>query len=146
VPIQLAQVWTRLCNCSKCEQKIKHRTQFIINIYLISNDQNYSKFNISSTLGLKIYEITSKKSHSSMVFLSYQDLTPISLNFMILIRLDFQLQNCSIFNNSCNVSLNIAKPPWCTPAHQRLSNDTNSMIRVPWFGRFSTWQTNKQLP
>jgi hypothetical protein len=36
--------------------------------------------------------------------------------------LNFQWKNCSIFNNSTTIGLNILNPLWCTPSHQRVSN------------------------
>jgi hypothetical protein len=69
---------------------------------LISNYQNDSKFNISTTLGLKIMKIASKKSHLSRALQKYQEL-PSFLCWMF-------WQNCSIFNNSCTtIGLNTTK-------------------------------------
>jgi len=38
------------------------------------------------------------------------------------------MKKCLMFNNSCTIGLNIAKPPQCTCIHQGLSNWTKSMV------------------
>jgi hypothetical protein len=45
--VPLAQVWTGLCDCSKCEN-------IILDFTLIFNNENNSKFNIFCTLCPKI--------------------------------------------------------------------------------------------
>jgi hypothetical protein len=64
-----------------------------------------------------------------------------------LISLNYFLQNCLIFNNSCTICLNITKSPCCTLTHWELSNDTKSIVK-DWmanstfrnFGNFQTYQ------
>jgi hypothetical protein len=59
---------------------------------------------------------------SLRIFEQYEECTP---NFAYIFSFDFleisMTQNCSIFNHSC---MNIMKPPWCTPPHWGLSNNT----------------------
>jgi hypothetical protein len=95
-------------------------------VELICNDKNDLNFNISTTLGLKKYEIVSNAFHSSKTFQQSLELAPISLKYLIK---KFLCQNYSIFNNSCIVELKITKPPQCSPTHQGLSNGTKSMVR-----------------
>jgi hypothetical protein len=106
--------------------------------------QNLFKIQYLSHLRSKNYKFAFKKSHSSKVFQKYQDLTIIYF-FSKIILLNFSFLNCSIFNNSYIVRLNIMKPPWCTPTHWKLSNITKSTIKGNMFWEISTWQTNKQL-
>jgi hypothetical protein len=54
---------------------------------IISSDKNYSQFNNFLILGLEIYEITSKKSHSLCVFQQNQNLISISLKLLDLFLL-----------------------------------------------------------
>ncbi len=65
----LAQVWTWLYNCSKCEHGFNNRMQLwnTILIFLI-NFQWWKSFKIQSLphLRFKNYKINSKKSHSSI--------------------------------------------------------------------------------
>jgi hypothetical protein len=102
----------------------------------ISRDKKYSKFSISPHLKSKYYEITSKKSHSPRVFQYYRELASISLAFLVLILLNFLWQNCSIFNNSSIICLNIMKQPQCTLGFPKVPR--------AWWGtmiwEISTWQ------
>jgi hypothetical protein len=66
----------------------------------ISNDKNYSKFNISCTLGLKI---------SKSLFIIFllikgfltipKSVAKFSYRFLVLIYMNFQMKTCSIFND-----------------------------------------------
>jgi len=56
----------------------------------------------------------------------------------------FLSQIYSIFKSSHIVSLNITKPPWCTPTHVRLSNDTKCAIGALWFWRSLHNHQNKR--
>jgi hypothetical protein len=47
-----------------------------------------------------------------------------------LVLLSFQWKNCSIFNNSTTIGLNIMNPLWCTLNHQRVSNHTKCMTTI----------------
>lgn len=49
----LAQAWTWLYNCSKCENGFNDASQFVIWIIILINsrDENDSNFNIFPTLG-----------------------------------------------------------------------------------------------
>jgi hypothetical protein len=49
----LAQAWTWLCDCSKCENGFNDASQFVIWITILinSHDKNDSKFNLFTTLG-----------------------------------------------------------------------------------------------
>ncbi len=102
----------------------------------ISKNENYFsiknelKYNISTTWGLKkiwnyLQEILLIKSFPTIPKAQ-------CLNFAKIFNFDIVknslAQNCSIFNNSCIISLNTTKPPKCTPTHQGLSNSTKSMM------------------
>jgi hypothetical protein len=106
----------------------------------VSNDKNYSKFNISHILGLKITKPPPwNPTHQA---LPIECVPPI---FFCFNSIEFQWQICSIFNNSCMVSASIMK----------LKNDVHLLIegfliRVPrawwgalWIGRDLNL-TNKQ--
>jgi hypothetical protein len=105
---------------------------------------NYSKFNSSHTLGLKImkprnYEITFMQSYSLKVQ-QYQKHIPISLFFFFGFDfMNFQWHFFSIFNNSCTWNLNIIN-----------HLDTPLLIKgfwtIPrtWWDMLSfAWKTNK---
>jgi hypothetical protein len=63
----------------------------------------------------KNYKITSTKSYTSLhTFQQYQKHTLISLKLLILILLNSQWENYSIFNNSCILNVKITKQSWCT--------------------------------
>ncbi len=118
----------------------------ILNFTLITNDENYSKFNISPTLGLKSKESPSKNPFiKGFLIISRVDFKFPKI-FFVSILLNFLWQNCSIFNHPCTIGLNIMKLPWYTSTHWRLSNDTkNNMVGTKnW--KFSMWQIkqNKQ--
>jgi hypothetical protein len=58
---------------------IKLNREMLLNhLKSICNDKNDLNFNISTTLGLKNYEIVSKVSHSSGTFQQSLELAPIS--------------------------------------------------------------------
>jgi hypothetical protein len=69
----------------------------------------------------KIYEMPSRKSYSLRTFLKRQECTPISLKVL---TFNFQWKNCSIFNNFYLWNLNIAKPHWYIPIHEKLFKNT----------------------
>jgi hypothetical protein len=89
------------------------------------------KFNISFTIGLKIYEIISKKSLSHEG--GFQMVPRPHLNFsfhLVLILLNSLQQNYSIFNiieYPLTVSLNNTQPPWWIPTHWGISSNAKCM-------------------
>jgi hypothetical protein len=100
--------------------------------------ENCSKFIISLNLGLNLTKITSKTSHSSRAFPEFP------WKHLFLILLNSQWQNCSIFNKSYVVSVNIIEPHQCTPY---LLTEGFSVVprgrggcTLLW--EISTWQTN----
>jgi hypothetical protein len=61
----------------------------------------------------------------------FSTIQKVGLSFLktiFLVLLNFLLQNCSIFNNYCTISLKNTKPPWCTSIHGVLSNNTKSTM------------------
>jgi hypothetical protein len=70
--------------------------------------------------------------------------SPIFLQKLVLILLNFPSQNYSIINTFCITSLNINKLHPCTPIHWRLSNGTKIVVGVLWFGRPQHDKQNKK--
>jgi hypothetical protein len=77
------------------------------------NDQKKTKLWTQCFLHLrpKNYKIT----YSLKNFQKYQKWDLISFKFLVLILLNFQWKNYSLFNNSYTIGLNITKPPKCPP-------------------------------
>ncbi len=74
-----------------------------------SPQENCSKFIIPLNLGLNLTKITSKTSYSWRAFPEFP------WKHLFLILLNSQWQNCSIFNKSYMLSVNIIEPHQCTP-------------------------------
>lgn len=120
---------------------------FIQNFHLVSNDKNYSKSNISCTLGLK----STNHSHKILFIQGFPFILKAYPNFLImhsfLIYWIFNDEICSIFN-FLTIGLNIMRPPWCIRAHQGFSNSTKNMVRgigiweisIPWETKQNTTQ------
>jgi len=69
------------------------------------------------------------------------------LTLLVLILLNFQLKNCSIFNNSCNIGLNIMKLHWFTLLDWGLFNNAKEHNKRHLGLKILMWQeskTNKQ--
>ncbi len=97
----------------------------------------------------KNYKIASKKSYPWKGFSTIVSTRALP-NFLKIFILHFEKkilwQICSIFNNSYTIGLNISKPPWCTPTHQRLSNNTKITTEgtIVWdLWEISMWQTKQ---
>jgi hypothetical protein len=108
----------------------KNHLKFKINLYW----QKIFKFIISPRLSLKIMKSSPRNLMHQMFSQNTKSTTPFSY-----------IYNCSIFNNSCNISLNITKPPRCTCIYQGFSNITKSIMRALWFGRFQCDKQIKQI-
>ncbi len=101
----------------------------------ISNDENYSKFNISHILGLKTTKPPPwNPTHQA---LPIECVPSIFFSFN---SIEFQWQICSIVNNTCTVTASIMK----------LQNDVHLLIegfliRVPraWWGVTVDWERSQ---
>jgi hypothetical protein len=136
--VMLAQVWSGLCKCSKCEADPDHSAQLWKNCFSFKINfqwQNYSKFNISHTLGLKIM-----KHLYRILFIEGFSTIPHEQPNLLQI---FNSYFIEFLMKICTVGLNIMKPPWSTLA--RLFKHTKSVVGTLWSGKPShTKQTNKQ--
>jgi hypothetical protein len=123
---QIPFFWKKKC-WPKCEHdyettSIVNRTlmirvqlwKLILQFLLISRVENYSKFNIYLTLGLRIRKPPPWNPTNHELSNSTKSLPYFILFYFILLFGKFLGQNCSIFNNSCVVGLNTTKPPQCT--------------------------------
>jgi hypothetical protein len=63
----------------------------------------------------KNYKIISIKPYLWRAFQQYQEQAPIVVKVLVLVLLNHQRQNCSIFNNSSNLCLNTTTLPYYTP-------------------------------
>lgn len=73
------------------------------------NYKNYSKINISYTLGVEI----KNHLHKTLFIEDFPTIPrkqPNFLEILILILLDFQWENCSLFNDSYTISLSLDAP------------------------------------
>jgi hypothetical protein len=83
----------------------------IVNFKIISNARNDSKFNISTTLGLKLKK-SCPRIPTHQVHSNNTKSLPNFPKILVLILLNFLWQNCSIFDNSCTVIFKTMKPKW----------------------------------
>ncbi len=107
-----------------------------------SPEENCSKFIIPLNLGLNLTKITSKTSYSSRAFPEFP------WKHLFLILLNSQWQNCSIFNKSYMLSVNIIEPHECTPPYLLIEGFSvvprdRGGCTLLW--EISTWQTKHLL-
>ncbi len=81
----------------------------LLNFYCISNVKDYRKCIISHTFGLKINKIVSLKSYALRAFQQYQNHPNFPKKNLVFILLNFEWQNCTIFNNTRTIVQTIGK-------------------------------------
>ncbi len=133
-----------MCQWPKCE----HVTQLIY--FSKSNFYDLKEFWMKTITQIPIYPPTLSlkimKSPSRNSFVKgFPIISKVSPNFPKLfnfVLFNFLWQNYSIFNHSCNIGLNVTKPPQCTPTLQVFEGFptiSRAQWGLPWF----TNKTNK---
>jgi hypothetical protein len=107
---------------------------------------------ITSQYSISLPQLKSKNFQSLSLNPAYWGLFNITkrvpkfhYNFGVLIWMNFQWKNCSIFHNFSAVSPNIMKPNLCNPSHAGLSNGTKRHKKPHDLGEvISTWKTKQK--